>query len=83
MRPIWIFTAIATASLSACGSPEPRSELFFAEHLDEAKRVVEGCRDGSVRGEECHNAERALTRAKAKERSERIFGDGKAYTPIK
>lgn len=83
MRAIWVLSSLVAASLSACGSPEPRSELFFAEHPDEANRVVDGCRGGSVRGEECDNAERAVTRAKAKERSKRIFGDGKAYTPIK
>ncbi|MBW8297270.1 MAG: hypothetical protein K0M74_16040 [Sphingopyxis sp.] len=64
-----------------CGRAEPRRQLYFEAHIDEAREIVEGCRDGSVRGDECTNAERALSRNEAKERSKRFLGDGKAYTP--
>ena len=69
--------------LSACGPSEPRSVQFFEANLDEARTIVAACRDGSVRGGECANADYAVTRAESRERSRRFFGDGKAYTPRK
>ncbi|WP_158682174.1 EexN family lipoprotein [Sphingopyxis sp. MG] len=70
---------IGTA-ISGCGQAEPRSKQYFDVHIDEARQVVEGCRDGSVRGGECDNAESAVNRTEAKERAKRFLGDGKAYT---
>lgn len=69
--------------LASCGASEPRSPYYFEDHVDEARQVVEGCRDGSVRGDECDNAGIAVQKADAKERKKRFFGDGKAYTPPK
>lgn len=66
---------------SACSQNEPRSQLYFDAHVDEARQIVEGCRDGSVRGEECSNAARAVSKVDAKEKAKRFWGDGKAYTP--
>src|SRR3546814_11825583 len=43
-------------SLAACTQATPRSSDYFAEHLEEARQVVAGCRDGTVRGDECANA---------------------------
>lgn len=63
------------------GKAGPRSQLYFEGHIDEAREIVEGCRDGSVRGDECMTAGRAVSRKEAKERSKRFLGDGKAYTP--
>src|SRR3546814_13564559 len=45
-------------SLAACTQATPRSSDYFAEHLEEARQVVAGCRDGTVRGDECANADR-------------------------
>ncbi|EZP83114.1 hypothetical protein BV97_01217 [Novosphingobium resinovorum] len=67
--------------LSACAPSEPRSTQFFEANLDEARMIVAGCRDGSVRGGECANADYAVQRAESRERSKGFFGDGKAYTP--
>lgn len=59
-------------TLAACGQSEPRSFQYFEAHLDEAQEVVAGCRDGSVGGHECYNAEVAVSKAKARERTERL-----------
>ena len=75
-----VATAILVA-LAGCTNQEPRSKQYFDAHIDEARQVVEGCRDGSVRGGECDNAELAVNRTDAKERAKRFLGDGKAYTP--
>lgn len=69
--------------LASCGASEPRSRYYFEDHVDEARQVVKGCRDGSVRGGECANAAIAVRAADAKERKKRFWGDGKAYTPPK
>lgn len=60
--------------LAACAEAAPRSSAYFAEHLDEARQVVTGCRDGTVRGEECANAGLAVEEADAKERFRRFRG---------
>ena len=60
--------------LAACAQAAPRSSEYFAEHLDEAREVVSGCRDGAVRGEECANAGMAVEEADAKERFRRFRG---------
>ena len=73
--------SVAIVALGACTQAEPRAEQYFSAHLDEAKQVVADCATGTVRGDECKNAEIAVTRAKAKERTKRFLGDGKAYTP--
>src|SRR5690606_34131868 len=81
MNRFWMVGVASAVALAGCGQAEPRSQQYFEDNLDEAKQVVDGCRDGSVRGGECDPADRALQRMKAKQRSKRIFGDGKAYTP--
>jgi uncharacterized lipoprotein YehR (DUF1307 family) len=73
--------AVLAVPLSGCGQAEPRSQHYFDAHIDEARQIVEGCRDGSVRGAECDHADRAVRQAKAKERTKKFLGDGKAYTP--
>lgn len=67
--------------LAACAPSEPRSALYFEANIEEARAVVVGCRTGSVRGDECPNADYALQRAESRERGRRFLGDGKAYTP--
>lgn len=61
-------------SLTACAQAAPRGSEYFAAHLDEARQVVAGCRDGTVRGEECANAGMAVEEADAKERFRRFRG---------
>ncbi len=76
-----IVTVLVALSIAGCAQSEPRSTQYFDAHIDEARQIVGGCRDGSVRGEECDNAERAVKTVAAKERTKRFLGDGKAYTP--
>lgn len=76
-----IFGAAILCVVTACAPAEPRSRQYFDAHIDEARQVVEGCSEGSVRGAECDNAEHAVIRAEAKARSKKFLGDGKAYTP--
>lgn len=70
------------ASAVAAGSPppaaavpaEPRGKQYFAAHLDEARQVLVGCMEGSVRGDECFNAEMAVTEADGRARHRKFFG---------
>lgn len=62
------------ALLAACGKAEPRSTPYFEAHLDEARELVAGCREGSVRGDECANADLAVRQADAKERFRKFRG---------
>ena len=74
MKKAIIVVLAGPFSLTACAQAAPRSSEYFAAHLDEARQVVAGCRDGTVRGEECANANRAVEEAKAKERFRRFRG---------
>lgn len=75
MKKMMILAALAGPfSLTACAQPAPRGHEYFAEHLDEARQIVTGCRDGTVRGEECANAGVAVEEADAKERFRRFRG---------
>lgn len=53
---------------------EARGTQYFEAHLDEAKLVIKGCGDGTVRGDECANAERAVVVAQARENRSRFLG---------
>ena len=71
----WMLTALVCAyGLTGCAEAEPRSTVYFKEHLDEARQIVASCRDGTVRGEECANAGMAVQEAEAKERFRRFRG---------
>lgn len=61
-------------SLSACGQGEPRSTQYFEAHIDEARQVVADCRDGSMRGDECANADIAVQTVDGRERFKRFRG---------
>ena len=68
--------AIAANSGPAAIVASPaRSTLYFAANLDEARRVVSGCRADSVRGAECANAERAVTEAEGRDRFKKFTGN--------
>lgn len=73
IRPFPMAIAILLA-VAGCAEQEPRSKQYFDAHLDEARQVVAGCKDGSSRGEECDNADLAVQEADAKERLKRFFG---------
>src|SRR3546814_16732279 len=53
-------------SLAACTQATPRSSDYFAEHLEEARQVVAGCRDGTVPRRRASRAENG--RASGRER---------------
>lgn len=56
-------------------SAQARSTQYFVANVAEARQVVAGCRDGSVRGGECTNAEEALIKVDAAERRKRFLGN--------
>jgi len=56
-------------------SSDARSTHYFVAHIDEARQVVAGCRDGSARGGECATAEEAIIKADAAERRKRFLGN--------
>lgn len=63
--------------MAACGQTEPRSTQYFEAHIEEAWEVVDGCREGMIRGGECDNADLAVQQVDAKEKSRRFFGTRK------
>lgn len=52
-----------------------RGTQYFVAHIDEARQVVAGCRDGSVRGGECATAEEAIIKVDAAERRRKFLGN--------
>ncbi|WP_447763394.1 EexN family lipoprotein [Sphingopyxis panaciterrae] len=72
MRAIATFAAFTL--LSACVPSEPRSTQYFEAHLDDAKQIVTDCRDGTVRGDECTNADIAIQTAEGREKFKRFLG---------
>jgi len=60
--------------LASCGQSELRSVQYFEAHLDEAREIIESCRDGSTREDECSNAEVAVQVAEGRERFKRFRG---------
>ncbi len=65
----------ATAPPAAPASSEVRGMQYFVANIDEARQVVAGCRDGSVRGGECATAEEAIIKVDAAERRKRFLGN--------
>lgn len=66
---------VAAGSPAAPVSSEARGTQYFVAHIDEARQVVAGCRDGSVRGGECATAEEAIIKVDAEERRRRFLGN--------
>lgn len=66
---------IAIAPPAAPMSSEARGTQYFVANIDEARQVVAGCRDGSVRGGECATAEEAIIKVDAEERRKRFLGN--------
>lgn len=74
IAPVDRATAVANPAPVAAVPAEPRGKQYFAAHLDEAHQVLAGCMDGSVRGEECFNAEMAVVEADGRARHKKFFG---------
>lgn len=66
---------VGDAPTAVQAQAEPRGTQYFAASLEEARQVVAGCRDGSVRGDECANADAAIVEAESKERFRRFRRD--------
>jgi len=66
---------VAIPSSIAAPPSEARGTQYFVAHVDEARQVVAGCRDGSVRGGECATAEEAIVKVDARERRKRFLGN--------
>lgn len=68
--------AIADDAASVAVSPTaaPRGTQYFAANLDEARQIVARCQTGSVRGDECANAEQAIRAAESRDRLKRFMG---------
>jgi len=67
--------AVASPSLVAPAISGARGTQYFVAHGDEARQVVAGCREGSVRGGECATAEEAIIKIDAQERRKRFLGN--------
>lgn len=65
----------AAAPPAAPVSSEARGTQYFVANIDEARQVVAGCRDGSVRGGECATAEEAIIKVDAAERRRKFLGN--------
>ncbi|WP_327754134.1 hypothetical protein VVT58_03685 [Sphingobium sp. SJ10-10] len=72
--PVGQTRAVAGPPLAAPAPPGARSTQYFAAHLDEGRRIVAGCAQGTVRGDECANAEQAVTEADGRDRFKRFLG---------
>ena len=66
---------VAIPSPIAAPPSEARGTQYFVANIDEARQVVAGCRDGSVRGGECANADEAIIKVDAQERRKRFLGN--------
>ena len=67
--------AIAIAPFAVPVSSEVRGTQYFVANIDEARQIVTGCRDGSVRGGECATAEEAIIKVDAAERRRKFLGN--------
>jgi hypothetical protein len=72
--PLTQTAAGAGAPLAAPAPVEARSTQYFAAHLDEGRRIVADCAQGTVRGDECANAEQAVTEGDGRDRFKRFMG---------
>lgn len=56
------------AKPSAATASDARATQYFKANIDEAREVVAQCAAGTVRGQECANAEVAIVETEGKER---------------
>lgn len=59
----------------ATRSGVPRGTQYFEANISEAREVVAACRKGTIRGNECTNAETAIVTVESKERFKRFRTD--------
>ncbi|MFA6125354.1 hypothetical protein [Sphingomonas sp.] len=77
LRPVLAPTrsaAMADGYAPAAAVPAPRGTQYFAANLDEARTIIAGCREGSVRGDECAHASEAVITADSRERTSKFIG---------
>jgi len=78
LRPVILPVVASSATSQGAGlTPtisEARGTQYFEANIDEARTVVAQCAAGSVRGQECANAEVAIVEAEGKERFEAFMG---------
>lgn len=80
LRPVIAPSVQSAAVAPAPGLPAPaaaeaRGTQYFEANVDEARRIVAGCREGSVRGDECTNAETAVITVESRDRFRRFRGE--------
>jgi hypothetical protein len=79
LRPVVMPAANMTVAvgppLAPVAAVQSRGTGYFEANIDEARRVVAACREGTVRGDECANAETALITVESKERFRRFRKD--------
>lgn len=75
ISPIQPGDRVAAAPPAAPVSTEARGTQYFVAHINEARQVVAGCRDGSVRGGECATAEEAIIKVDAEERRRKFLSN--------
>jgi len=75
IAPVGQTTAAAGPPPAAQALAAPRGTQYFGGHLDEARQIVAGCREGTVRGDECANAEQAVVEAEGRERFKKFMGN--------
>ncbi len=66
---------LAALSFVAACSDNDRGQQYFEAHIDEAEKVVADCRTGTVRGQECVNADMALRVIRGAKLHKQNFGD--------
>lgn len=64
----------AGSGLAPAAITGPRGTEYFAANLDEAGKIIAGCRNGSVRGDECAHAEQAVETAESRAHMKRFLG---------
>ena len=70
------YNSVASAARPAATLPrEARSIQYFQANIDEARQVVAACRAGSLRGNECANAEEAIIKVDTAERCKRFLAN--------
>lgn len=75
LRPILSPVAQTAATTGPVAPGGARGTQYFLAHLDEAREIVAQCRDGAVRGDECANADAAIIKAEARERTRKFLGE--------
>lgn len=75
IAPVQETTVAAAQPASLPASEAAHSTQYFIAHIDEARQVITACREGTVRGVECANAETAVATVESKERFRRFRKD--------